>query len=391
MSEQSTVRRRGSVVRQLPERSKVPVGRVQVTLTEDRDQRLWTAARRHGTSIENIVQAAWVVLLDGLTGHGELDEAMSIRQVLTFVAGLGPPVQGVVRIEPGEIDAGVRPYRAGSRARPRRDLGRAGLEVCLTPAVTLRLSYPAAGFDRCAAEHLVDCLLRVLEVIVVAPDQPICRVEVLGDEERWCIRGRWAGLPASDRTVAELFEDRVDRMPEAVAVAFGEGTLSYAQLDRAANRLANELADHRTDASPPVLLDMPVSPDLVVGMLATLKAGATGLIAPARFDGRSRPSRVVVLAAVDGQPGAYPDTRPARAPAGSACLTVRGAAHDDPGVTVAHDALLDLLLLDLPERWSGAPPIRRPSAASLADLIDTVLLPLITGATLVVVPDAVAV
>ncbi len=76
-----------------------------------------------------------------------------------------------------------------------------------------------------------------------------------------------------DRTVHQLFEEQVEKTPEAVAIAFGEQRLTYAQLNERANRLARYLS--KRGVGPEVLVGLSVerSLELVIGLLGILKAG----------------------------------------------------------------------------------------------------------------------
>ncbi|MGQ0541540.1 MAG: amino acid adenylation domain-containing protein, partial [Blastocatellia bacterium] len=73
--------------------------------------------------------------------------------------------------------------------------------------------------------------------------------------------------------VHEWFEEQASRTPDAVAVVFGEDQLSYGELDRLANQLANYLIAHgvRTDVSVSVCVEPSV--DIAIALLAVLKAG----------------------------------------------------------------------------------------------------------------------
>ncbi len=77
--------------------------------------------------------------------------------------------------------------------------------------------------------------------------------------------------------VHQLFEAQVDRTPDAVALAFERSALTYAGLDRRANRLARHLRG--LGAGPETLVGLAIerSPEQVVGLLAILKAGAAYL------------------------------------------------------------------------------------------------------------------
>ncbi|WP_038192881.1 AMP-binding protein, partial [Xenorhabdus bovienii] len=74
--------------------------------------------------------------------------------------------------------------------------------------------------------------------------------------------------------IHELFERQVEKTPDAVAVRFGEQSLSYAELNRRANRLARFLRDD-LHVGPDTLVGVCVerSMEMVVALLAVLKAG----------------------------------------------------------------------------------------------------------------------
>ena len=71
----------------------------------------------------------------------------------------------------------------------------------------------------------------------------------------------------------ELFADAARRFPDRVAVAAGDDQLTYAALDRAANRLAHALRDRGVGREGLVGLCLPRSVDTIVGLLAIMKAG----------------------------------------------------------------------------------------------------------------------
>jgi amino acid adenylation domain-containing protein len=77
----------------------------------------------------------------------------------------------------------------------------------------------------------------------------------------------------SERCVHELFEEQVERNPEALALVFGEARLSYGELNARANQLAHYL--RKEGVGPDVLVGICAerSLEMVVGLLAILKAG----------------------------------------------------------------------------------------------------------------------
>ncbi|MGW5698960.1 AMP-binding protein, partial [Streptomyces asiaticus] len=79
------------------------------------------------------------------------------------------------------------------------------------------------------------------------------------------------------RSVVELFEERVARTPDAVAVVAGGVSLTYGELNARAGRLARLLVDRGVRAEGFVAVALPRSVDLVVALLAVWKAGAAYL------------------------------------------------------------------------------------------------------------------
>jgi amino acid adenylation domain-containing protein/FkbM family methyltransferase len=80
-----------------------------------------------------------------------------------------------------------------------------------------------------------------------------------------------------EQCVHELFEQRAQATPEAVAVVYEEQQLSYAELNRRANQVAHYLGRLGVGAEGPVGLGVERSVEWVVGLLGILKAGAAYL------------------------------------------------------------------------------------------------------------------
>ncbi|MFC0039500.1 non-ribosomal peptide synthetase [Actinomadura rayongensis] len=94
------------------------------------------------------------------------------------------------------------------------------------------------------------------------------------ERQRLVADGRGKTHPyEQDASLAELFERQAARRPDAVAVRCGDRTLTYAELNRDANRVAHRL--RASGVGPDVLVGLCAdrSPDLVTGLLGVLKAG----------------------------------------------------------------------------------------------------------------------
>ncbi|MET9518323.1 amino acid adenylation domain-containing protein [Streptomyces sp. NPDC002994] len=142
------------------------------------------------------------------------------------------------------------------------------------------IDYATDLFDHGTVQDLAARWVRLLEAVVKDPDRPVSRIDVLSDGERRLFlgdtgQGATARLPAN--TIPELFRTQVRATPDAVAVVADDTTLTYAQLNARANRLAHALTARGVGVEDVVALALPRSGDLVVAVLAVLKAGAAYL------------------------------------------------------------------------------------------------------------------
>ncbi|MBM2619513.1 amino acid adenylation domain-containing protein [Actinoplanes sp. LDG1-06] len=140
------------------------------------------------------------------------------------------------------------------------------------------VSYRTDLFDHQTVEVLMERLAVFLRAAVADPGTPVDRFDVVPMREREQLAG-WArtadAVPAS--TVPELFSAWASRTPEAPAVVSSDGTLTYAELDARVERLAGVLAGSGAGPESIVAVALPRSSELVVALLAVLRAGAAYL------------------------------------------------------------------------------------------------------------------
>ncbi|WP_323074014.1 non-ribosomal peptide synthetase [Mycetohabitans endofungorum] len=139
-----------------------------------------------------------------------------------------------------------------------------------------RLGYATALFERSTIERHVGYLQTMLQTMVARPQQPVATLQILGPDERQLLLQTWNATQQaypSHWCVHQLFEAQVERTPEATALVFEDQTLSYAQLNAQANRLAHQLIEWGVRPDTRVAICVERSPALVVGLLAILKAG----------------------------------------------------------------------------------------------------------------------
>jgi amino acid adenylation domain-containing protein len=144
-------------------------------------------------------------------------------------------------------------------------------------AVRMEAEWATDLFDEPTVAAIVRHVHALLGEAVARPDAPL-RELAGGDEEerRLVLRGVNATAAEYERETAihRLFEARAAESPAASAVEFGDASLTYAELDARATRLARRLAARGIGVESRVGVAMERSAGLVTAMLAVLKAGA---------------------------------------------------------------------------------------------------------------------
>ena len=137
------------------------------------------------------------------------------------------------------------------------------------------LEYPADLFDRATVEALAGRLTGLLRQAAQDPGRRVSELELLTAAERQALAG-WNDTARSvpGATLPELFQEQAARTPGATAVICDGTRLSYAELNERANRLARYLVSLGAGAQRLVAIAMPRSAEMIVAVLAVLKAGA---------------------------------------------------------------------------------------------------------------------
>ncbi|MFG2595291.1 amino acid adenylation domain-containing protein [Streptomyces sp. NPDC048462] len=302
---------------------------------------LRTAARRHGLTLNTVLNAAWGLVLSAMTGRADVvfgtavagrpadvpDAAGIIGMFLNTIparvaftphepllgllrrmqseraavmpfeyVGLGALQQEtghrrlfdtlfVLRSADGEDRAAELRRRHGITAMSNVDGTHFPLTLIVTPGSRLRITLAARPdlFDAEAATTILDRFTAVLGRLTEALDggapARTAGVDLLLPAERAAtaaaqLTGR---EPVPDETVADLLAAQVARTPDAVALVFGEQTLTYAELDARVNRLARLLLARGAGPEKVVALALPRSIEMVAALFAVLRTGAAYL------------------------------------------------------------------------------------------------------------------
>jgi amino acid adenylation domain-containing protein len=140
--------------------------------------------------------------------------------------------------------------------------------------------YNSDLFDRSTIARFSKNFGSLLAGIVKNPEQSIAHLPLLTPEEQQQILFEWNDTQTEypqDKFFTQLFEERVEQIPDALAVVFQEQRLTYRELNRRANQLAHYLQKLGVQPEFKVGLCVERSPEMIVGMLGILKAGGAYL------------------------------------------------------------------------------------------------------------------
>nr|WP_039921680.1 non-ribosomal peptide synthetase [Amycolatopsis decaplanina] len=444
--------------------------RVTVELGGEFSERLRAFAREHGITPTTVFQTAWGVLLARLTGRRDVvfgcpvsGRPADVPGVERMIGQLGSTIPVRVRFDAADTAvtvlarvhtesvrltdhhhaglpeiqraAGVGdlfdtmlvmenfPLSSRARTTPAPGLDLVGVDITdathypLTVIVlpgdefTVGLGYQPRAFTRDEAESYGRWLCAVLHEIVADPARPVARLRALdAEEERAMLRLGEGPEPRRERGgMLEEFGRWVRETPDAEAVVCRDRSLTYTELDRRANRLANTLIDAGVKPQDPVAVLLRRDVDLVVALFGVIKAGAVHVPMDPDYPadrlaymlGDIKPAAVVSTSDVEGLPVIDPaelsteDTDPAVRLSEDAIAYViytSGTTGRPKGVAVPHRGVPSLIALQEDIVGIGTAERYLHFASTSFDVAFwQFMLPLLSGGTSVIAPEEVRV
>ncbi|HEY9422636.1 MAG TPA: amino acid adenylation domain-containing protein, partial [Thermoanaerobaculia bacterium] len=137
--------------------------------------------------------------------------------------------------------------------------------------------YATDLFDGPTINRLILHYERLLTAALASPELRLSELPLIGDAERHQLLTEWGGMggqPPEASTLHGSFEMQARWAPGAAALTWKDATLTYGELNRRANQLARWLRGRGVGPESRVGLCLDRSPELVVGILGVLKAGA---------------------------------------------------------------------------------------------------------------------
>ncbi|NET13338.1 MAG: amino acid adenylation domain-containing protein, partial [Okeania sp. SIO1H6] len=133
-------------------------------------------------------------------------------------------------------------------------------------------------FDAETVQRMTQNFQTLLAGIVANPDCPISELPLLTEAEHHQLLVEWNDTAVeypADKCIHQLFEEQVEKTPDAVAVVFEGEQLTYQQLNAKANQLAHYLQSLGVKPETLVGICVERSLEMVVGLLGILKAGGS--------------------------------------------------------------------------------------------------------------------
>ncbi len=138
------------------------------------------------------------------------------------------------------------------------------------------LRYNADLFDADTIGRMAERYRLLLEGAASDPDRRLSELPLLTDAEQRQVLHEWNDTRVDfprELCLHQLFEEQVEKTPDAIALRFRERTVRYAELDAWANRLARRLRCRGVGPNILVALCLDRSPEMIAAILGVLKAG----------------------------------------------------------------------------------------------------------------------
>ncbi|MCC5615049.1 amino acid adenylation domain-containing protein [Nostoc sp. CHAB 5836] len=160
------------------------------------------------------------------------------------------------------------------------DSGTSQLDIFLSmfesqEGLTGCLEYNTDIFDSTTIIQFINNFQTLLENILTNPEQHICELSLLtaSDQEQLLFKFNQTHADYQDAPLHQLFEQQVELTPDSLALISQTEKVSYRQLNYKVNQLAHYLQKQGVTKETLVALCLERSEDMVIGILAILKAG----------------------------------------------------------------------------------------------------------------------
>lgn len=182
--------------------------------------------------------------------------------------------------QPEQDQSGLQfvPYQGQVKDSSKFDMAIFGTEF--PDKIDFAIEYYSAILSEATMQQFGARFLKTLDELVGEAAQSIADIDILtaAEREKILVDFNRTGAPyPADKCVHEFFEAQAEKTPDAVALVFGEKSISYGELNSLANQTARQLINMGVGPEVLVGVCMQRSLEMIVGMLGILKAGGAYL------------------------------------------------------------------------------------------------------------------
>lgn len=146
--------------------------------------------------------------------------------------------------------------------------------------LSIQFEYSTALFKRETILKFVDCFRKILTAVVADANKKIGDLEIISSEEKHRVLYGFNNTTfdfALNKAIGDVFEERVSERNEAVALVFEDREISYTELNVKSDYLAARILGSGIKSESIIGIMMQRSPEIIVSIMAVLKAGCTYL------------------------------------------------------------------------------------------------------------------
>ncbi|SHJ99066.1 amino acid adenylation domain-containing protein, partial [Clostridium cavendishii DSM 21758] len=146
--------------------------------------------------------------------------------------------------------------------------------------IYLNLGYSKKLYREETIERMKNHFLNLVNKIIINKNIKIKNIEISNEEEKELILNKFNNTTVnyqSDKTIQQLFEKQVKKTPDNIAIVCGDKKVTYRELNERANSIARTLRKKGVIPNSIVAIMLERSIDMMVGLFAILKSGASYL------------------------------------------------------------------------------------------------------------------
>ncbi|OUL26116.1 non-ribosomal peptide synthetase [Nostoc sp. 106C] len=191
-----------------------------------------------------------------------------------------PLFESILVFENYPVDASLKVWATEMQIHNVRSVETTNYPITIKAGVGTELALEIVSdrfrFDTATITRMLGHLQTLLEGMVANPHQSLSSLPLLTAAEIHQQLIKWNNTQTEypkDKCIHQLFEEQVEKTPDAIAVVFKGKQLTYQELNQRANQLAHYLRKLNIKAEVPVAICLERSLEMIISILAILKAG----------------------------------------------------------------------------------------------------------------------